>query len=151
MKRRLGACAAAALLGACAVGPDYRRPVTVPTTAYKELGTWKPSEPADDLGRGPWWRIFDDSTLDGLEAEIAVSNQNVKAAVAAYDPARALVDQATAGFWPTLSASLARTRGSSEGFQGAVTTNATSRATPATNDVTVPGSDHPAEAARTKP
>jgi NodT family efflux transporter outer membrane factor (OMF) lipoprotein len=121
----LGAGVAAALLGGCAVGPDYRRPVTAPTTAYKEVGSWKPSEPADGLGRGPWWKIFDDATLDGLEADIDVSNQNVKAAVAAYDQARALVDQAKAGFWPTLSASLARTRGSAEGFEGAHTANAT--------------------------
>jgi NodT family efflux transporter outer membrane factor (OMF) lipoprotein len=121
----LAPCVAAALLGGCAVGPDYRRPATAPTTAYKELGTWKPSEPADGLGRGPWWKIFDDATLDGLEAQVDVSNQNVKAAVAAYDQARALVDQAKAGFWPTLSASLARSRGSAEGFTGAVTTNTT--------------------------
>ena len=55
------------------------------------------------MNRGPWWTIFNDDVLDRLEAKIDVSNENVKAAVAAYDQAKALVDQARAGFWPTMS------------------------------------------------
>ncbi len=97
--------AASALAAACAVGPDYHRPPVATTDTYKEAGDWKPSEPNDVLSRGPWWKIFHDDALDALEAQIEISNQNVRAAEAAFEQSRALVAQAQAGFWPTLTAS----------------------------------------------
>lgn len=100
----------AALAAACAVGPDYHRPPVETAANYKEAGDWKPSEPNDVLSRGPWWQIFNDDVLDGLEAQIDISNQNVKAAEAAFEQSRALVSQARAGFWPTIAASLGAQR-----------------------------------------
>ena len=100
----------AALAAACAVGPDYHRPPVETAANYKEAGDWKPSEPNDVLSRGPWWKIFNDDVLDGLEAQIDISNQNVKAAEAAFEQSRALVAQARAGFWPTIAASLGMQR-----------------------------------------
>jgi NodT family efflux transporter outer membrane factor (OMF) lipoprotein len=98
-------------ISGCAVGPDYKRPVFETTAAYKEQGDWKPSEPEDTLSRGPWWHIFNDPVLDGLEQQVDVSNQNLKAAEDAYLQARALVDQARAGFWPTIAANASRQLG----------------------------------------
>jgi NodT family efflux transporter outer membrane factor (OMF) lipoprotein len=95
---------AAAMTTACAVGPDYHRPPVDAAANFKEAGDWKPSEPNDVLSRGPWWKIFNDEVLDGLEVQIDISNQNVKAAEAAFEQSRALVSQARAGFWPSLSA-----------------------------------------------
>jgi NodT family efflux transporter outer membrane factor (OMF) lipoprotein len=100
-----------ALAAACAVGPDYQRPKFETTENYKEQADWKPSEPNDVLSRGPWWNIFGDDELSALEAKIEISNENVKAAAAAFDQARALVAQARAGFWPTLSAGVGAQRG----------------------------------------
>jgi NodT family efflux transporter outer membrane factor (OMF) lipoprotein len=100
----------AALLSGCAVGPDYHRPKFDTTATFKEQGDWKPSEPEDTLNRGPWWRIFDDPVLDGLEQQIDVSNQNLKAVTDAYRQAQALLAQARAGFWPTIAASASRQR-----------------------------------------
>ena len=106
---------AGALAAACAVGPDYHRPPVDTTAAYKESGDWKPSEPNDVLTRGPWWKIFHDDALDALEAQIDISNQNVKAAEAAFEQSRALVAQARAGFWPTIAATFgAQRQGGSE-------------------------------------
>lgn len=102
-----GACA---LLSACAVGPNYHRPQVTPAAAFKELGDWKPSEPSDALSRGPWWEIFHDDVLNQLEAQVEVSNENVKAAAAAYEQALALLRQARAGYWPTVSATASRMR-----------------------------------------
>jgi NodT family efflux transporter outer membrane factor (OMF) lipoprotein len=99
-----------ALLTACAVGPNYKRPALDASTAYKEQDGWKPSEPNDALDRGPWWQIFNDEVLNGLESQLNISNENVKAAAAAVEEARALVRQAQAGFWPSLSANASRTR-----------------------------------------
>jgi NodT family efflux transporter outer membrane factor (OMF) lipoprotein len=111
------------LIASCAVGPNYKRPAFESAPAYKEEEGWKPSEPSDAMNRGPWWKIFHDDMLDQLEAKIDVSNENVKAAVAAYDQAKALVDQARAGFWPTVSGSASRIRSSSGA--GSVTTIST--------------------------
>jgi NodT family efflux transporter outer membrane factor (OMF) lipoprotein len=104
--RGLSVTLGATLATACAVGPDYHRPQFDTAANYKEAGEWKPSEPNDVLSRGPWWKIFNDSVLDGLEAQIDISNQNVKAAEAAFEQSRALVAQARAGFWPSIAASL---------------------------------------------
>jgi NodT family efflux transporter outer membrane factor (OMF) lipoprotein len=99
-----------ALLTACAVGPNYKRPAVDASAAYKEQDGWKPSEPNDALDRGPWWQIFNDEVLNGLESQLNISNENVKAAAAQVEEARALVRQAQAGFWPSVSASASRER-----------------------------------------
>jgi NodT family efflux transporter outer membrane factor (OMF) lipoprotein len=100
-----------ALLASCAVGPDYQRPNFQTTENYKEQSDWKPTEPNDAMSRGPWWKIFKDEQLAALEAKIQISNENVKAAAAAVDQARALVAQARAGLWPTIAASVGAQRG----------------------------------------
>ncbi|HEY6927381.1 MAG TPA: hypothetical protein VI653_28155, partial [Steroidobacteraceae bacterium] len=83
------ACGCAALT-ACAVGPDYKRPTVEVAASFKEVGDWKPTQPADALSRGPWWEIFNDEILNGLEAQVDISNLNVKAEAAAVEEARAL-------------------------------------------------------------
>jgi NodT family efflux transporter outer membrane factor (OMF) lipoprotein len=102
---------ALALAAACAVGPDYHHPNFDAAAQFKEAGDWKPSEPNDAISRGPWWEIFKDDELNQLEIRVDISNENVKAAAAAFDQARALVAQARAGFWPTVGVSAARTQG----------------------------------------
>ncbi len=108
--RGAGLVGLAALVTACAVGPDYKRPPVDTAASYKEENGWKPTEPADALSRGPWWHIFNDEVLSGLEDQVDISNQNVKAAAAAVEQARALVREAQAGFWPTLSAGIGGSR-----------------------------------------
>ncbi len=103
------------------MGPDYRRPAFETASSYKEQTDWKPSEPNDVMTRGPWWNIFKDEELAALEAKVEVSNENVKAAAAAFDQARALVAQARAGFWPTLSASVGAERGAAGAGQARTT------------------------------
>jgi len=113
MKYALGtACVASALalMTACAVGPNYRRPEFNTTPTYKEEDGWKPSEPADTLDRGPWWQIFHDDLLSSLEEQVNISNENIKAAEAAFEESRALVRQAQAGLWPSVSVSGSRER-----------------------------------------
>ena len=110
MVRGVLVATACALLGACAVGPNYKRPTFDAAAAYKEQDGWKPSEPNDALDRGAWWEIYNDPVLNSLEAQINISNQNVLAAAASVEEARALVRQAQAGFWPTVSLSASRTR-----------------------------------------
>jgi NodT family efflux transporter outer membrane factor (OMF) lipoprotein len=105
-----------ALLSACAVGPNYKRPPVEAAPSYKELDDWKPSEPNDVLNRGPWWNIFHDDVLDGLEKQIDISNQTVKSAAAAVEEAQAIVRQSRAGFWPSVTANGSRTRTTTAGL-----------------------------------
>ncbi len=113
MKHRVRAflyACAGALLSACAIGPNYHKPALTPAPGFKELGDWKPSEPGDALNRGAWWEIYHDDVLSKLESQIEISNENVKAAAAAYEESLALLSQARAGYWPTVSVNAARTR-----------------------------------------
>jgi NodT family efflux transporter outer membrane factor (OMF) lipoprotein len=126
LTRRLTRCCAiacgVAVTASCAVGPDYHRPAFETTANYKEQTDWKPSEPNDVMSRGPWWNIFNDEVLAALETKVAVSNENIKAAAAAFDQARALVAQARAGFWPTVSASVGEQRSAAGAGQGTTVT-----------------------------
>jgi NodT family efflux transporter outer membrane factor (OMF) lipoprotein len=92
-----------ALLLGCSVGPNYR-PAAAPVPAtYKELKGWKVAAPNDTIDRGAWWSIYRDPTLDGLEWQIDVSNQNIKQFEAAYREARAEVREQQSSFFPSLS------------------------------------------------
>jgi NodT family efflux transporter outer membrane factor (OMF) lipoprotein len=89
-------------LAACEVGPNYHRsPVETPP-AFKEAAGWTPAQPADGVDRGDWWTVFNDPLLNQLEAQVSVSNQNLKAALEAYDQAHAVVAQDRAALFPTL-------------------------------------------------
>jgi NodT family efflux transporter outer membrane factor (OMF) lipoprotein len=103
------------LLSACSVGPDYVKPTTSVPAEYKESGPWKIAQPQEDLSRGAWWQIYNDSRLNGLEEQVALSNQNLIAAEANFRQAQALVRAARSGYFPQLSggASVSRSRSSS--------------------------------------
>jgi NodT family efflux transporter outer membrane factor (OMF) lipoprotein len=82
-------------------------PAAYKEAPYKEAGspvTWQRARPADAVDRGAWWSVYRDPVLDGLERQIEVSNQNLRAAEAAFRQAEAIVTQARAGFFPTLTA-----------------------------------------------
>ena len=122
LARSLTSAAAASALAACAVGPDYVRPSAPVATAYKEQG-WNPALPADLAPRGAWWSIFNDPALNALADRVAVSNQNVAAAEAAYRQASALVREQRAAFFPTVDLSGAATRsGGGSGSGGTIVT-----------------------------
>jgi len=92
-------------VGGCAVGPKYKTPTAPTPPAYKELANWKTAQPNDQKLGGNWWEIFKDPQLDALEEEVNVSNQNLKAAAAQYQQARAALRYNRADYYPTLTAS----------------------------------------------
>src|SRR6266481_6809858 len=98
------------LASACTVGPDYVRPSMLAPDAFKELDGWKVARPQDALARGPWWEIFADPQLNALEARVSISNQNLAVSEAQYREARALVREARAAYFPTVTAALGYTR-----------------------------------------
>ena len=82
------------------VGPDYKRLPAIAAAQYKELAGWKAATPSDTLDRGAWWSIYHDPVLDGLQRQVAASNQTLKAQEAAFRQAVAAVAEARAQLLP---------------------------------------------------
>ncbi|OEZ86404.1 outer membrane protein OprM precursor [Janthinobacterium sp. HH104] len=112
----LAAATAFLLLAGCAVSPTYETPTAAAPQTFKEAAGWQPAVPADTLERGPWWTLFGDAQLNQLAEGIDISNQNVAAAIASYEQARALVREQRASLFPTvnLTGSGARSGGGGE-------------------------------------
>lgn len=100
------------LIEGCAVGPDYRRPAALGTNATPVAFagasptnsiSWKAAEPSANLPRGSWWEVFRDPELGRLEGMADTANQELAAAVARVDQARALVGVSRAGLWPDVN------------------------------------------------
>jgi len=109
----------ALLVAGCAVGPDYRRPEIAAAAQFKEAPEgWVAATPADAVDRGRWWRLFQDAQLDALAEKVLVDNQNIAAAQAAYQQARALVREQRAGLFPTVSLDVGASRSRSSGSSG---------------------------------
>jgi NodT family efflux transporter outer membrane factor (OMF) lipoprotein len=132
-------CAGVVLLAGCAVGPRYERPLAETPPAYKEGAAaaaaegWKVAEPQDALLRGEWWEVFQDPQLNALEEHVSVSNQNIAASAAAFLAARAVVKQARAQYFPTVTTTPAITVS-----RGAGTTTASASGTPTGSDYSLP-------------
>ncbi len=112
------------VLSACTVGPDYKRPsVDVPMQFKEAPPGWKIAQPKDDVNRGNWWEVFNDPKLNQLETTLNKSNQNIATAAANYSQALDLVDEARAGYFPTVDGvgSVFRQRQGSFGSTGFVT------------------------------
>ena len=97
-------------LAGCSVGPKYKTPTAQVPATYKELANWKTAQPNDGKLGGNWWELFQDPQLDDLEKQINVSNQNLKAAVAQYQEARAALRYNRADYYPTLTTSPSASR-----------------------------------------
>ncbi len=111
--RLLVVLAPLAVLGACAVGPNYVRPGVPKPAAYAELRGWKAAQPQDEAPRGRWWSLYGDRDLDALMDRLNASNQTVAQAEAQYRSAQALVQQARAALFPSVTASASTTRSQS--------------------------------------
>lgn len=106
------ATALALLLSGCVVGPKYHAPLPPPPAAvYKESPTqfkenedWTVAQPADAKLRGKWWEIFNDPELNSLEEQLDINNQNIKQYFENFMEARAIVREARAQYFPTLTA-----------------------------------------------
>ena len=107
--RVLGAAALCAGLAACAVGPNYRRPAAPPSAVFKEAQGWVPAAPAS-IVPAHWWSIYHDPVLSRLERQVEVSNQTIKAAVAAYYAAREAAGVTRGTLFPSIGLGASRTR-----------------------------------------
>jgi NodT family efflux transporter outer membrane factor (OMF) lipoprotein len=101
-----GALLVVLALGGCKVGPNYKAPAMPAPPAYSDnghYGNWSTANPADGANRGDWWTIYKDSDLNDLEQRCATANQNIAAALHAYEQAHDLVRENKASLYPTVS------------------------------------------------
>lgn len=103
------------LLSGCSFAPAYHRPTAQIPASFKEAPGWRAAAPADAVAKGEWWMLFNDPTLNALEAKVSINNQNVAAAAAAYAQARATVRELRASLFPTVSLTADATRAGSFG------------------------------------
>jgi outer membrane protein TolC len=100
-------------LAGCTVGPKYRQPASTQTpvspgykespTQFKETEGWTVARPNDAMPRGKWWEIFMEPELNALEEHLNIDNQNIKQAFENFMVARALIREARAQYFPTLT------------------------------------------------
>ena len=103
----------ALLLAGCAVGPNYHRPAALGTNAMPAAlhrrtcpptpASGSPPNPRRTCRAGSWWELFGDPELNRLEVLATTNNQQLAAAYANLQQARALVGVARSDFWPQIS------------------------------------------------
>lgn len=104
VRPRLVALAMLLTTAACSTAPDYVRPATPAPPTYKEAEGWQAAG-TQVASPGRWWEAFADPVLSGLEERVAAGNQDLAAAVARYDQARAVARQARADLAPEIGVS----------------------------------------------
>lgn len=87
------------LLAGCRVGPHYEPPVTDVPTEWKFPDEEHVEWPCVDY----WWEVFNDETLNNLEAVAVVNNPNLFVALEKVCEARALAGVAAADLYPQLN------------------------------------------------
>jgi len=97
-------------LASCTVGPKYHPPVTQAPPVYKESPAqfkesdgWTVADPQDAMLRGKWWAIFKEPELNALEEKLNIDNQNIKQFFESFMEARALIREARAQYYPTVT------------------------------------------------
>jgi NodT family efflux transporter outer membrane factor (OMF) lipoprotein len=108
--RRLAvATLVAALLAACTVGPNYRRPALSPAAGYGAVAA-SPTLVAGADVPAEWWRVYHCAELDDLVALALKNNSTIDAAKAALRAAREQVAAQRGSYYPQVTGSLEPTR-----------------------------------------
>lgn len=104
----LTACAASALLAACAVGPKAPDaplpPLASGAFVSSPLGSANGATSTAEA-RSDWWRLYADPTLDGLIEQAFAENNQLEAAVANLRAVRASLSESRIGRLPTTTTS----------------------------------------------
>jgi outer membrane protein, multidrug efflux system len=92
----LGVLAGLAILGGCAVGPNYKRPAINTPANFR----FTDNQTTNSLGNLPWWQVFQDPILQNLIGTAITNNYDLKQAVARVEEARNQAAAANAAFFP---------------------------------------------------
>ena len=104
--RTLVVLASATLLGACAVGGDYKRPPLNTPESFRGA----PSASGKALAEMAWWEIYQDPALNTLLRAALENNYDVRIALTRIDEFRAVAGIVGYGSIPTVNATGGATR-----------------------------------------
>ena len=123
--RRARLCAAVSalsLIGACAVGPNFKKPAPPGISAYTPQPLAATAASADTVGgaaqhfaagadiSADWWALFHSAALSALIEQSLNNNPDLKAARAALSVARENVLAQRGAYFPSVAADFAATR-----------------------------------------
>ncbi|WP_186162539.1 efflux transporter outer membrane subunit [Burkholderia gladioli] len=100
----------AAVLSACAVGPDYRRPDVPLSQSYMTQPPAAKAATTASADLSAWWEGFNDPLLTHYVSVALSQNLDLAQAVARIDQARTRVGTATAALLPSATASASAAR-----------------------------------------
>lgn len=101
---------ASVVLSGCVLGPDYHRPDTIVPLEFRHTPGWKVAQPAELSSSVAWWSLYQDATLADLLKQLETSNQNLRAAEAAWREARALVGGSRSALYPKATGQVGTSR-----------------------------------------
>jgi NodT family efflux transporter outer membrane factor (OMF) lipoprotein len=87
------------LLGACAVGPDFKAPEPALPPQWQDTAATR------DAIQQQWWKQFHDATLDDLVARALANNAEVRIATLRLAQSRVLRNTESSARWPNVNAS----------------------------------------------
>ena len=105
-----------ALLGGCAMGPDYERPELPVPESYVQ-----PVDTGENFANLPWWELFGDETLNELIGIALEENQDIGIAAARIEEFRALLGVTRSNQFPNVD--VGGTAGRSRASQNTVLGN----------------------------
>src|SRR3989449_8631533 len=88
---------AVALLGGCAIGPNYKRPAVAEPPTFRGQAAVEAASFAD----APWWEAFQDPSLQALIRQALSRNYDVAIAAARVQEARANLSIARSALYPS--------------------------------------------------
>lgn len=124
--RHLWMLACAALLSACAVGPDYERPAVNAPEQFRSETTAAPTAQETlnaDLSRNAWWEGFNDPVLNDLIEAGFQNNRDLQSAIAHVRKARGQLITTRGKLFPQVEYYGAAERGKFMGLDQTVVTN----------------------------
>ena len=110
MVRIILAAASTLALAACAVGPDYHRPVT-PQSAAGAFQTTSPAIATGATANDRWWQLYRDPVLNGLITDALAANTDIRVATARLARARASLREVRGDRQPQATAGASATYG----------------------------------------
>lgn len=101
---------ASVVLSGCVLGPDYKRPDTIVPVEFRHTPGWKVAQPSELSNSVSWWSLYQDASLADLLKQLETSNQNLRAAEAAWREARALVGGSRSALYPKATGQVGTSR-----------------------------------------
>lgn len=95
-----GSLILAALLGGCAIGPDYAKPSTAVPESFRYTDTNESGKQAVDA---LWWKNFDDARLSENIERALITNQDLQSSQASVDSLLGKFDQAKSYLYPQIN------------------------------------------------